>query len=153
MRQSVRAIVIKDNSLLAMKRNKFGKQYYTLIGGGVDVGEALEVALRRELQEETGMQVGTIRPVFTEDDGNLYGVQYVYLCEYIGGEPTLGAASEESAISKLGQNMYEPVWLSLAELPDAPFRSESVKQAILEGVRSGFPPEPQTLAWQAEPVA
>jgi ADP-ribose pyrophosphatase YjhB (NUDIX family) len=45
--QSVRAIIIKDKSLLSMRRDKFGMQYYTLIGGGVDVGEDHETALRR----------------------------------------------------------------------------------------------------------
>jgi NAD+ diphosphatase len=95
--QSVRAIIIKDKSLLSMRRDKFGMQYYTLIGGGVDVGEDHETALRREIMEETGLQVGKVRWVFTEDGGDLYGVQYVFTCEYMGGEPQLSPSSEEAA--------------------------------------------------------
>jgi len=44
MKQAVRAIIIHNNNLLVMKRNKFGKEYYTLIGGHVEMGESHEVA-------------------------------------------------------------------------------------------------------------
>jgi ADP-ribose pyrophosphatase YjhB (NUDIX family) len=148
-KQAVRAIVIKDGSLLTMRRDKFGMQYHTLIGGGVDVGEDQETALRRELFEETGMKVGAIRWVFTEDGGDLYGVQYVYLCEYVGGDPRLDPSSEEAAISALGKNIYEPVWLPLNKVMSVTFRSSSVRDALLAALKEGFPDQPQTLAWKA----
>lgn len=147
--QAVRAIIIKDGKLLTMHRNKFGMEYYTLIGGGVDLGEINETALRRELREETGLEVGAVRLVFIEDAGELYGEQYVYLCEYKGGEPTLSADSEEAKISAMGQNTYEPLWLSTSELAGVTFRSGSVREALLEGIRRGFPETPQRLAWKA----
>lgn len=151
--QAVRAIIINGSKLLAMHRNKFGKQYYTLVGGGVDIGEDRETALRRELREETGLEVGAVRHVFTEDAGDPYGVQYIYLCEYKGGEPALAPDSDEGKINALGQNFYEPVWLPLKDLPQAPFLSESVKQALLRGLQNGFPSEPETLAWKDQSVA
>lgn len=149
-RQSVRAIVINGDKILAMKRNKFGQEYYTLVGGGIDVAEDAETALRREVREETGLELGAVREVFIEDGGSLYGLQYVYLCEYKGGDPALQSTSEESLISAMGQNIYEPLWLPLSEVPNVPFRSASVAKALLEGVRNGFPETVQTLAWQAE---
>lgn len=148
-KQAVRAIIIKDKSILSMRRDKFGMQYYTLVGGGVDVGESHEAALRREIMEETGLQVGAIRWVFTEDGGDMYGVQYVFTCEYQGGEPRLDPKSEEAAISALGKNIYEPVWLPLDKLKYVTFRSSSVRDAILKAVQSGFPERPETLAWKA----
>jgi ADP-ribose pyrophosphatase YjhB (NUDIX family) len=146
--KAVRAILIRGDTLLAMKRNKFGMQYYTLVGGGVDLGEDAETALRRELREETGLNVGSVRLVFIEDAGDLYGEQYVYLCEDMGGEPRLSPDSEESLISAQGQNTYEPLWLPLKDVPDVSFRSSSVREALLECQRNGFPASPQTLAWK-----
>jgi 8-oxo-dGTP pyrophosphatase MutT (NUDIX family) len=152
-RQSVRAIVVNDDKLLAMKRDKFGKEYYTLIGGGVDLGEDQEAAVRRELREETGLEVGSVRLVFYEYGGDLYGPQYVYLCEYTSGEPALSPGSEEAKISALGQNTYTPLWLPIDQVMSVPFRSYSVAEALLDGVRNGFPDTVQELAWKPEAVA
>ncbi len=151
-RQAVRAIVLHGNQLLVMQRNKFGKQYYTLIGGGVEAGEDLEAALRRELHEETCMEVGAVRLVFTEDAGDRFGMQYIYLCDYIGGDPALAADSEEAAASAEGQDSYQPLWLPLAELPQSTFRSRSVREAVLAGLQSGWPETPVELAWEGEDV-
>lgn len=145
MRQSVRAIVVRDGRLLVMKRNKFGKQYYTLIGGGVDAGETLEQSLVRELFEETGMVAQAARLVFVEQAGDPYGDQYVFLCDGVTGEPTLSPASEEYKISRLGQNTYEPMWLTLADLPTVPFLSEALKQRIMKGLGQGFPTQVETF--------
>jgi len=152
-RQSIRAIVFNGDRVLAMKRNKFGKQYYTLVGGAVKIGEDQELALRRELREETGMEVGAVRLVFVENDTAMYGKQFIYLCEYKGGEPVMSPESEEAKISAMGQNTYEPVWLPLNTVPDVSFRSASVAQALLDGTRNGFPEIPQELAWKPETVA
>lgn len=148
MRQAIRAVVTNGDKMLVMKRNKFSKEYYTLIGGGIELGEVLEVALRRELAEETGMQVGAARLVYVEDAGEPYGTQYVYWCEYQGGDPVLGSDSEEAHISAAGQNTYEPMWLPLAELPNVNFVSGSLKAELISALQNGFPDEPMHLDWR-----
>lgn len=153
MARAVRAIIIKDNALLVMKRNKFGQQYYTLVGGGIDGNEDAETALRRELYEETGLQVGAIQHVFTEEAEDPYGTQYVFWCEYKGGEPALAPDSSEAQITQMGKNLYIPMWLPLAELETSQFLSESLKVAILQAAKSGFPKTPQMLAWRYTPVS
>lgn len=142
MRQAARAIVIKDGNLLVMHRNKFGTEYDTLPGGNVEVGETLDQAVIRELFEETSVTVTNQRLVFVEEAGDPYGTQYIYLCDYVSGEPQLAPDSEEIHINKLGQNLYEPKWVTLAELPKLPFLSEKLKTAILNATATGFPAEP-----------
>jgi ADP-ribose pyrophosphatase YjhB (NUDIX family) len=148
MKQAIRAIVTNNNQLLVMKRNKFGKEYYTLLGGAVEIGEELETALRRELMEEATMQVGRVQLVFIEEAEAPYGTQYVYWCEYQGGDPVLGADTIEAEINKGGQNTYEPMWLPLAELPNVNFVSKSLKAALVDSFAHGFPGEPTRLDWQ-----
>ncbi len=146
MNQAVRAVIIHDNKLLVMHRNKFGKEYDTLVGGGVQPGESLEQALYRELHEETGVQIGPHpRLVFVEDDGAPNTVQQVFWCEYVSGEPALRPDSDEAQINQAGENLYIPQWLPLAELPSATFISERLKQAILAALKNGLPAGPQTL--------
>jgi len=152
-RPSVRAILLRDDKLLVMKRNKYGDEFYTLVGGGLDAGEDWEDALRRELREETGLEVGDVRLVFIGDGGELYGPQRFYLCEDRGGEPVLSGDSEEAKDSQKGKNTYEPLWLSLRDISHVPFRPVTVGQAILKGAKDGFPEIPRMLAWGQETVA
>lgn len=146
MRQAVRAIVIKDDNLLVMHRNKFGKEYETLPGGNIEVGETPEQALLRELREETSVQVTPDRLVFIEQAGDPYGTQYIFLCTYVSGEPQLSPDSEEAHINKLGQNLYEPKWVALKDLPNLPFLSEKLKRTIIESAGTSFPSEPIEFA-------
>lgn len=149
MKHAVRAVVTNGNKLLAMKRNKFGKEYYTLVGGGIKLGEGLETALRRELKEETGLEAGRVQLIYVEDAGEPYGMQYVFWCEYIGGEPELQVNSPEFEIGQAGQNVYEPIWLPVTELPKVNFVSGSIKNALLDALHHGFPSEPLQLDWRA----
>jgi 8-oxo-dGTP diphosphatase len=51
----VSAILLWQARLLLCRQEKPGKEYWLLPGGGVDVGESLIEALRRELREELGI--------------------------------------------------------------------------------------------------
>ncbi len=146
MKQAVRAIVIKDDALLVMHRNKFGHEYYTLVGGGVELGEELEEALYRELAEETGVQVTNPRLAYIEEADVMYGTQYVYVCDYAAGEVALSEHSEEAKIHALGDNLYEPMWLPLNRLAEVPFVSPGLKRRMLEAWQAGSPP-----AWPDQP--
>jgi ADP-ribose pyrophosphatase YjhB (NUDIX family) len=142
MRKAVRAIIIRGDDMLVMKRNKFGHEYYALVGGGIDHGETAEQSLYRELAEETGLKIGTARLVFIEEAGDPYGTQYIYLCEYVGGEPALRPDSIEAQIHADGKNLYEPGWLPLKDLPASNFLSERLKKAIMKALGDGFPEKP-----------
>lgn len=139
MRQAVRAIVVKDDSLLVMHRNKFGSEYYTLVGGGVEMGEDLESALYRELSEETGITVADPRLVFMEEAGKIFGTQFVYVCTYVQGQVGLSIDSDEAKINQMGQNIYEPMWLPIADLADVPFVSSELKARLVRGLRDSWP--------------
>src|SRR5690606_24890933 len=143
MRKAVRAIVHKDGQLLVMKRFKLGRTYYTLLGGEVKPGEKLEDAVLREVREESGIIVDNPRLKFVEDAGDPFGIQYVYLCDFVsGGQPALEPGSDEVFWSKEGVNTYEPQWLPADKLPEVPLVSPLLQQAILAGLKHGWPKEP-----------
>lgn len=139
MRKAVRAIVIKDDALLVMHRNKFGDEYYTLIGGGVEADETVEDALHREVMEETTLSIAHPRLVFIEDGGEPYGDQHIFLADYESGEVGLHDQSEEALSNQGGLNTYTPMWLPLSELPTVTFLSETLKQQILDCLQHGWP--------------
>ena len=88
-RITARAIVINRNGLYAvMYAKKFG--LYSLPGGGVEEGEEILSALRREILEETGCTCGEIRElgIVAENRGSLDYTQinhyYVVYADSVG---------------------------------------------------------------------
>lgn len=92
----VSAIIEKDNNILfGKKRTDIGPYPNTwhLIGGGVNYGETLSYAIKREVKEEAGIEVEIVKSLgFDEDfEPNKHGelthyIFLVFLAEYISGE-------------------------------------------------------------------
>ncbi|MCA9331043.1 NUDIX hydrolase [Candidatus Saccharibacteria bacterium] len=146
MRRAVRAIIIREDQLLVMHRNKFGTEYDTLPGGNIELGESPEQALYREVNEETQVVFRNPRLVILEHAGDPYGDQYIFLCEYVIGEPELHPNAEERRINALGKNLYKPDWVSLAELPSKPFLSQKLKEQLLHCQEHGWPTVPVEIS-------
>jgi ADP-ribose pyrophosphatase YjhB (NUDIX family) len=94
----VGAVVVHDHKALIVKRaHEPRKGEWSLPGGHVELGESLHDAVRREIREETGIdvEVGPIVEVLDRVhrvDGRVryHFVIVDYLCAWIGGEVCAG---------------------------------------------------------------
>jgi ADP-ribose pyrophosphatase YjhB (NUDIX family) len=146
MGKAARAIIIEDNKLLVMHRNKQGSQYFTLVGGRVNEGESLEQTLVRELKEETGLDVTEARLVFTEEHPEPYNEQYIYLCKVAPhADVAIQDTSEEAFLNKIDVNVHKPLWVEAKTFASLPFRTPQLQTAILQALKKGFPKEPIKL--------
>jgi 8-oxo-dGTP diphosphatase len=101
----VGAVVVKDGKALIVKRaHEPRKGEWSLPGGRVELGETLVDAVRREIREETGLeiQVGPVVELFDRIhrlDGRVryHFVIVDYLCTCIGGDLCAGDDAEDAA--------------------------------------------------------
>ncbi len=85
MLEAVTALIYRGDKILAVSR-KDNPDDFGLIGGKVDPGETRASALRREIEEETGLHVIHGKLIFQLVD---HGYQcYTYLCEVEGDVST-----------------------------------------------------------------
>ena len=146
MKKAARAIIFNKGKILVMHRNKYGSEYFTLVGGRLGDNESLEQALAREVKEETGLDITNSRLVFVEDHVEPYNKQYIFLCEVAPFESVnIQDSSEESFLNRLNANIHKPVWCDPAGFARLQFRTPQLHQAILLALTNGFPKEPQTL--------
>jgi ADP-ribose pyrophosphatase YjhB (NUDIX family) len=150
MRKAARAVLIHNQNILLMKRNKFGAIYYCLPGGGIEPGETADQAMKRELQEEASLIVADPQLVYIEESGDPYGTQYIFTCQYQDGDMRLNPTSIEAEINKGGKNLFEPMWVPISKFAALPFRSTVLQKELLQGFRDGFPKEPKQIQSKAE---
>lgn len=129
-----------------MHRNKYGSEYFTLVGGKENEGETLEQALVREVKEETGLNVVKSRLVFTETHAAPYNQQYIYLCEVAPFEAAeIQEDSEEGFMNKLAANTHRLTWVTIPAFERLQFRTPQLQEAIAHSLKHGFPEEAVVL--------
>ncbi len=113
-RPSAYAVIVQDGTVLLLTNHSNGK--LTFPGGGVGIGETLEAGLRRELREETGLEIeiGPLMHVserfFYYDPGDLafHSFLFYYRCRALTQEfaPAQPEFDESEA----------PRWVEIASL-------------------------------------
>lgn len=146
MGKAARAIIIENDKILVMHRNKHGAEYFTLVGGRVGDNESVDQALVREVKEETGLQITKARLVFIEAHRPPYNEQYIYLCEVAPHDAVaIQTDSEEGFMNKLEANVHKPLWAEIRTFAHLHFRTPQLQTALVEALKNGFPTQPINL--------
>jgi len=101
--------VIRDNQILLARSNRFPPNRYSVIAGFVEPGETLEDCVRRELQEEVGIEV---------DEITYFGSQPWSFPDSLMVGFTAKALTEKITIDN--NEIVAAAWFSPHNLPDLP---------------------------------
>ena len=106
----VGGVVVRDGRVLLIRRGKaplYGR--WVVPGGTVELGETLEEALVREMEEETSLRVEPIEVLTVFDrierDGERVVYHYVivdYLCRWLSGEAKAGLGRSRRGVGDPG---------------------------------------------------
>ena len=126
IRNAAKALIIKEDKMLAIKISDGKEEWYILPGGGQDVEELLPDAACREVAEEMGIRVAVKDLVFVIEGlhgENFHRVDLVFLCEYQG--------KLENAILQGDTNQVGYDWLDIKTLNTAPLYPSKLRRQIM----------------------
>lgn len=123
----VLAVIRKEGKYLLTKRverdpedSKF-HDIWQIPGGGLEWGELIENAVRREMREELGIEIriiGLLPKVFEDIRGQLWhGIMLCYLCEMENDESMINLNDEASEYN----------WFTVDEIRKLPSFTETIK--------------------------
>ncbi|WJY01189.1 NUDIX domain-containing protein [Curtobacterium sp. 458] len=143
LRLRAAAVAVRDGRVLVVLRERDGRRYAVLPGGGVEQGETPQRACLRELREETGLdgEVVALLPVGLER-----AAPAVYLHVEAGpGVPALATDAPERAGAS-PTNRYRPAWVPIADVEAVglvpPLAVDAVRMAVSAGRSPGAAPAP-----------
>ena len=123
-RLSVRAVIVRDGALLLVNAWKGRTDLWCAPGGGVEPHLSLPDNLRREVREETGLEIDVGAPClvneFHDPEGPFHQVDLYFRCTVIG-EAELSAdwVDPEGIVSHRR-------WVSQADLADMAVKPDSL---------------------------
>jgi ADP-ribose pyrophosphatase YjhB (NUDIX family) len=150
VREAARALVLDPQGralLVRFVNPDTGEHFWTTPGGGIDPGESLENAIRRELREETGLEDPEIGPViwtrreaFPWAGQTLDQREQVVLVRAPAFEPKPGLGAERLA----AEDVHEVRWWSLEEVErsDAVFYPTRLARFLRQLLETGPPATP-----------
>lgn len=92
--------------LISYTERQSGHFYWAMPGGGIEPGESAEECVRREMKEETCLEVRVERLLFSDESepGGPYQRIDTYLCALVSGEAAPGyePESESASLYRIG---------------------------------------------------
>jgi 8-oxo-dGTP diphosphatase len=137
IRNSAKAIIVRDSHLLVIVHADVEDAWYSLPGGGQHSGESLANAVKRECLEELGVpvQVGALRYVrdyisanheFSAEDPDVHHVELMFEC-------TLLADLASAQPTHPDNDQLGLAWLPLTELPSLRFYPALLRTLLPRG--------------------
>ena len=109
------AIVVRNGKILMERVFYFGREFFTIPGGGIEKGETPEIAVLRELKEECGLDGTIVKPLSVQykDNGS---AEYSFEVSISDDQEAItGYDPEETSDNP---PLKEVLWMNLNEISE-----------------------------------
>lgn len=132
MRTSVRALIQRKDRVLLIRRSRGNETYHVLPGGGVEEGENLFEALRREVHEELSVEgtVGEKLLEFIDSYKDLNTLHVIFRVEI--GDQVVSFDNSPESTKATADNGYSLVWVANRDLPELDIRPSQISTWLRE---------------------
>jgi len=113
--------VIKDDAILLANAKRFSRLFYSVIAGFVEPGEDLEACVRREVKEETNIDIKNIRYFGSQPWPYTHALMIGFTAEYAGG-----------AIKVDGEENVDAAWFKVCEIPQQIPAKLSIARSLID---------------------
>ncbi|NUM53323.1 MAG: NUDIX hydrolase [Candidatus Hydrogenedentes bacterium] len=128
----VAAIILRGDELLLVRHVKGGRSYWLLPGGGIEFGEPLAEALKRELREEATIEIAVGDLVIVNDtippDRSRHTINLCFTAHVTRGEIACG----------VDPRVVEVRYVPVDELSSLTFYPD-IRAELIPAIRAGFP--------------
>ena len=133
IRNSAKALIIRDGKMAAIKIRDGGEEWYIMPGGGQNSGEQLSEAVCREAAEELGIRVECRELLFVIEGvrgESFHRIDHVFLCAYLSDieNPALHADTNQAGVE----------WLDISVLNTLPLYPSKLRRQIMN-FHAGLP--------------
>jgi ADP-ribose pyrophosphatase YjhB (NUDIX family) len=127
------AFIVNDNGeMLVVRRAKEpAKGTLDLPGGFIDMYETVEEGMRREIKEETGLDVQDIQYLFSSPNVYQYSGMGVHTIDMDFLVPVHGDPATLKAAVRAADDAAEAIWLPIPAVNPAEFGLTSIRNAVI----------------------
>ncbi len=110
------AVVFRGSDVLVIQRGKAPyKGHWSIPGGKVEYGEPIEEALKREVLEETGVEINILGLIDVYEalptvHSDTHYVMADYVCEWVSGEAVPADDAEEAEFVPFSEAISRLAW-------------------------------------------
>ena len=126
IRNSAKAVIIRDGKMAAVKIRDAGEEWYILPGGGQEPEETLPEAVCREVLEELGIAVTCNELLFVVEGVHgerFHRVDFVFSCSFMDTVP--------GAVLHGDTNQVGVEWLDVSTLHQCPLYPSRLRRQIM----------------------